>query len=375
MFFADWLTNKWARLLPFSFLQVRMDHRHYSPAGLSESELDESSSTASSPMSISSAEASSPYDSSRLHVGDEDPTDSSFSTSVSSPPPSPAESTQSSTTTSCSNNNYQWSSNPYNNGSKSVRWFRDDRGLWSERSSNRRNSPYSRTTTPSSNKHHLEHKEVSEVLIDAVQREDQNQLRHLLAKSAAHVNVLGQEGDSPLHRSCRQGNLDTVKLLVSFLLLFPFPVNWFVHVIFNDFLISLIDKIGSLRSRSGISQPRGMEPTALGRTQRMRRRRCLPFVPHAAAVIKNRLLLDSSSCCCCRMSQVKYSWMAFECCWNPESLWLAHLYCLPLIVSELHFYASCALVKHSSTLRTTFCLLQVAEIFLPQSLGFRYVEY
>lgn len=213
-----------------------MDHRHYSPAGLSESELDESSSTASSPMSISSAEASSPYDSSRLN-GDEDPTDSSFSTSVnspsiSSPPPSPAESTQSSsTTTSCStsnsnttNNNYQWSNNnPYYNGSKSVRWFRDDRGLWSERSSNRRssNSPYHRNT-PSSNKqqHHLEntsnsHKEVSEVLIDAVQREDQAQLRHLLAKSAAHVNILGQEGDSPLHRSCRQGNLDTVKLLVS----------------------------------------------------------------------------------------------------------------------------------------------------------------
>ncbi len=210
-----------------------MDHRHYSPAGLSESELDESSSTASSPMSISSAEASSPYDSSRLN-GDEDPTDSSFSTSVnspsiSSPPPSPAESTQSSTT-SCSisnnnntNNNYQWSNNnPYYNGSKSVRWFRDDRGLWSERSSNRRssNSPYHRNTPSNKQQHHLEntsnsHKEVSEVLIDAVQREDQAQLRHLLAKSAAHVNILGQEGDSPLHRSCRQGNLDTVKLLVS----------------------------------------------------------------------------------------------------------------------------------------------------------------
>ena len=176
----------------------------------------------------------------------------------------------------------------------------------------------------------MQYNKTSEVLIDAVQREDQNQLRHLLAKSAAHVNVLGQEGDSPLHRSCRQGNLDTVKLLVSFLLLFPFPVNWFVHVIFNDFLISLIDKIGSLRSRSGISQPRGMEPTALGRTQRMRRRRCLPFVPHAAAVIKNRLLLDSSSCCCCccRMSQVKYSWMAFECCWNPESFILFASYCV-----------------------------------------------
>lgn len=185
-----------------------MDHRHYSPAGLSESELDESSSTASSPMSISSVEASSPYDSSRLN-GDEDLplTDSSFSTSVSSPPPSPAESV-------CNNNYQQWTShNPYYNGSKSVRWFRDDRGLWSERSSNRR-SPYHRTGT----KPHLDnstHKEISEVLIDAVQREDQAQLRHLLAKSAAHVNILGQEGDSPLHRSCRQGNLDTVKLLVS----------------------------------------------------------------------------------------------------------------------------------------------------------------
>ena len=201
-----------------------MDHRHYSPDGLSESELDESSSTASSPMSISSVEASSPYDSSRLN-GDEDPTDSSFTTSVNSPnissmPPSPAES--------ICNNNYPtpWSNNnPYYNSSKNVRWFRDDRGLWSERSSNRRssNSPYNRnTTTTSSSKLHVQnsnsnnHKEMSEVLIDAVQREDQVQLRHLLSKSATHVNILGQEGDSPLHRSCRQGNLDTVKLLVSF---------------------------------------------------------------------------------------------------------------------------------------------------------------
>lgn len=202
-----------------------MDHRHYSPDGLSESELDESSSTASSPMSISSAEASSPYDSSRLN-GDEDPTDCSFSTCVNSPnissssmPPSPAESI-------CNNNNYptQWSNNnPYYNSCKSVRWFRDDRGLWSERSSNRRssNSPYNRNTTSSSklnvqNSNSNNHKEMSEVLIDAVQREDQVQLRHLLSKSATHVNILGQEGDSPLHRSCRQGNLDTVKLLVSF---------------------------------------------------------------------------------------------------------------------------------------------------------------
>lgn len=61
---------------------------------------------------------------------------------------------------------------------------------------------------------------MSEVLIEAVQREDQVQLRHLLAKSATHVNILGQEGDSALHRSCRQGNLDTVKLLVSFFLFF-----------------------------------------------------------------------------------------------------------------------------------------------------------
>lgn len=199
-----------------------MDHRHYSPAGLSESELDESSSTASSPMSISSAEASSPYNSSHLNV-DEDPTDSSFSTSVtspsiSSPPSSPAES--------ICNNNYQWSSNSYFTGSKSVRWFRDDRGLWSERTVNRRNanSPYYRnicnTTSAKQqveNSNSNSHKEMSEVLIDAVQREDQAKLRHLLAKNAAHVNILGQEGDSPLHRSCRRGNLDTVKLLVSFI--------------------------------------------------------------------------------------------------------------------------------------------------------------
>lgn len=209
-----------------------MDHRHYSADGLSESELDESSSTASSPMSISSAEASSPYDSSRLNGCDEDPTDSSFSTCVNSPvaslPPSPAESLCNNNTT---NTTYStpWSnsSNPYYNSSKSVRWFRDDRGLWSERSSNRRssstnNSPYNRNNTPptcSSGKLHVpnssNHKEMSEVLIEAVQREDQVQLRHLLAKSATHVNILGQEGDSPLHRSCRQGNLDTVKLLVS----------------------------------------------------------------------------------------------------------------------------------------------------------------
>ncbi|XP_057372337.1 uncharacterized protein LOC130693226 [Daphnia carinata] len=199
-----------------------MDHRHYSPAGLSESELDESSSTASSPMSISSAEASSPYDSSRLNGGDEDPTDSSFSTSVHSPsiisssPPSPSES--------LCNNNYanQWS-NPYCNATKSVRWFRDDRGLWSERSSSNRrntNSPYNRNTLSSAATTRLNnassHKEMSEVLIEAVQREDQVQLRHLLAKSATHVNILGQEGDSALHRSCRQGNLDTVKLLVRY---------------------------------------------------------------------------------------------------------------------------------------------------------------
>lgn len=210
-----------------------MDHRHYSPGGLSESELDESSSTASSPMSISSAEASSPYDSSRLN-GDDDPTDSSFSTCVNSPvassPPSPAESLCNNNNHSTNNSTYStpWSnnSNPYYNSCKSVRWFRDDRGLWSERSSNRRSSgPYNRnnttTTTPSAtcSKLHVSnssnHKEMSEVLIEAVQREDQVQLRHLLAKSATHVNILGQEGDSPLHRSCRQGNLDTVKLLVS----------------------------------------------------------------------------------------------------------------------------------------------------------------
>lgn len=190
-----------------------MDHRHYSPAGLSESELDESSSTASSPMSISSVEANSPYDSSRLNGGDEDPTDSSFSTCVNSPsssPPSPSES--------ICNDNYpsQWS-NPYGTGTKSVRWFRDDRGLWSERSSNRR-SPYNRNTSSNhtTRQHNAtNHKEMSQVLIEAVQREDQVELRHLLAKCATHVNILGQEGDSPLHRSCRQGNLDTVKLLVS----------------------------------------------------------------------------------------------------------------------------------------------------------------
>ena len=187
-----------------------MDHRHYSPAGLSESELDETcSSNASSPMSIYSAEASSPYDSSRLH-GDEDlsplPLDTSYSASSPSPP-------------TCINNNNdnndndQWStSNPYNNRSKSVRWFRDDRGLWSERSSShqqRRNSPYQRHPAG------IQHKEKSEVLIHAVQRQDAIQLRHLLAKHSDHVNILGQEGDSALHRSCRQGNLDTVKLLVS----------------------------------------------------------------------------------------------------------------------------------------------------------------
>lgn len=216
-----------------------MDHPQLSPASLCDSELDDTSSSANSPMSISSAEAcSSPYDSSRLS-GDEDLTladQSSYSNSpISSPPPSPSPSesicnnNNSSSSSYGHSNQHIWSDNninPYYSGAKSIRWFRDDRGLWSERTSSVnsrvRSSPYQRntqskthaTSSSSSNKH----KEISEVLIEAVCRQDQTLLHNLLAagKGSAHVNILGQEGDSPLHRSCRMGDLETVKLLVRY---------------------------------------------------------------------------------------------------------------------------------------------------------------
>ena len=208
-----------------------MDHPQLSPASLCDSELDDTSSTANSPMSISSAEAcSSPYDNSRLS-GDEDLSlaeSSSYSNSpISSPPPSPSPSESLSNNNNNSNSDQHfWSDNPINpyySVAKSIRWFRDDRGLWSERTSSsnsRRSSPYQRNTqykthATSNNKH----KEISEVLIEAVCRQDQTLLHNLLAagKGSAHVNILGQEGDSPLHRSCRIGDLEIVKLLVSLL--------------------------------------------------------------------------------------------------------------------------------------------------------------
>lgn len=206
-----------------------MDHPQLSPASLCDSELDDTSSTANSPMSISSAEAcSSPYDSSRLS-GDEDL--SLAESPISSPPssPSPSESicnnnnnniNNNRSSSSSHSNQYIWSDiNPYYSGAKSIRWFRDDRGLWSERSSSnsRRSSPYQRNTQSKTHVTSNKHKEISEVLIEAVCRQDQTLLHNLLAvgKGSAHVNILGHEGDSPLHRSCRIGDLETVKLLVS----------------------------------------------------------------------------------------------------------------------------------------------------------------
>ncbi len=215
-----------------------MEDAQLSPASLSELDDASSSTGANSPdcMSISSTEAGgSPYDSSRLS-GDDDL--SLSDSSISSPPPSPS-------SESVCNNNNQYNSqqqiwpgdiNPYYSRGKSIRWFRDDRGLWSERSnstsSSRRNSsssnnnsssgggssPYQRNTQQSTRKEQ-QHKEISEILIEAVRRQDKNLLHNLLGaggKGSAHVNILGQEGDSPLHRSCRLGNLETVKLLVSF---------------------------------------------------------------------------------------------------------------------------------------------------------------
>lgn len=218
-----------------------MDHPQLSPASLCDSELDDTSSSANSPMSISSAEAcSSPYDSSRLSE-DEDLTladQSSYSNSpISSPPPSPSPSesicnnNNSSSSSYGHSNQHIWSDNninPYYSGAKSIRWFRDDRGLWSERTSSVnsrvRSSPYQRNTqskthaTSSSSSSSNKHKQISEVLIEAVCRQDQTLLHNLLAagKGSAHVNILGQEGDSPLHRSCRMGDLETVKLLVRY---------------------------------------------------------------------------------------------------------------------------------------------------------------
>ena len=60
-------------------------------------------------------------------------------------------------------------------------------------------------------------KEVSEALIEAVRRQDLSELDNLILRSGVdgnNINCLGREGDSPLHRSCRLGALETVKLLV-----------------------------------------------------------------------------------------------------------------------------------------------------------------
>ena len=92
------------------------------------SECEDSDSVSScSPMSISSAEANSPYstiDDSEL---------SNERLSPSSPPATPS-------TTSSDDDNWAPYQRPFN-GAKSVRWFRDDRGLWSEHT---RASPYQR---------------------------------------------------------------------------------------------------------------------------------------------------------------------------------------------------------------------------------------
>lgn len=147
--------------------------------------------------------------------------------SPSSPPATPS--------TTSDDDNWAPYQRPFN-GAKSVRWFRDDRGLWSEqtraspyqrppRNTNRNNnnnlnnrntsSSNSGRTTPATPKDVS--KEVSEALIEAVRRQDLSELDNLILRSGVdgnNINCLGREGDSPLHRSCRLGALETVKLLV-----------------------------------------------------------------------------------------------------------------------------------------------------------------
>ena len=56
-----------------------------------------------------------------------------------------------------------------------------------------------------------------ELLLEAVKRQDLTALRQLLAGGSGRlINVLGADGDSALHRSCRLGHLELVKLFVSF---------------------------------------------------------------------------------------------------------------------------------------------------------------
>ena len=193
-----------------------------SPSLSFESEDDGSSvsSSASSPMSISSVEASSPY-------GETVNEDADFSGSDTSDAVDCCSSRSVSSSSSTSSSPYyrsrqpsSYSCNPYNSA-KSVRWFRDDRGLWSE---SQRRSPYQRPVNATT-----ERTKSNDALIDAVRRQDLAEIRNLLANAtpsepharhqhhlaASNLNVLGSEGDSALHRSCRTGNLDLVKLLVS----------------------------------------------------------------------------------------------------------------------------------------------------------------
>ena len=184
---------------------------------LCESEDDSVSSA--SPMSISSSEACSPYTEESEDAADSTFTDSfSNESTCSSPSTSFSSSTissSSSTTTPSYDNRCS-----YNPCAKSVRWYRDERGLF-ELSRNPRlhRTPYQRQQQ----QHQLRHttttttKDSCQLLIEAVQRQDVSEIRNILNKHSINLNVLGSEGDSPLHRSCRQGNLELVQLLVSHL--------------------------------------------------------------------------------------------------------------------------------------------------------------
>lgn len=187
------------------------------PTSYYDSELDDSSSSASSPLSVSSVDMSSPYDAGRLSEDDADTSAGSLSAASSAN----SSNSSSSSASSRSDSPSPWPANDHYNyhAPRSVRWFRDDRGLWSERSSlyavRRTSTPYSRSSPCKSRPMAAgEASAPSEVLIEAVRRADHAKLHQVLSKSAAFVNYVGHEGDSPLHRSCRLGNLDAVKLLV-----------------------------------------------------------------------------------------------------------------------------------------------------------------
>lgn len=184
--------------------EKKMTTLRYSSSSF-ESEDESNSVSSASPMSVSSSEASSPYAIDDLDNSSDAVHERLNASSPSSPAtPSPAHRAD-------DDDNSPWSCyRPYRpfNGAKSVRWFRDDRGLFSEHS--RRSTPYQRRNSNSRGT-----KEVSEALIEAVRRQDLSEIGDLIGRHEGNnINILGREGDSPLHRSCRLGCLETVKLLV-----------------------------------------------------------------------------------------------------------------------------------------------------------------